>query len=111
MNEEQTFQKIVEKLLQIKNVTQVRMFGSPGLRVSNKVFAFLWKKGLVLKLPQPRVQSLVDSRKAELFDPGHGRVSKEWVSVGPELKGQWLRLAEEAKEFVRSRRQVTGRGR
>jgi hypothetical protein len=36
------------------------------------------------------------------FDPGHGRVMKEWLVVrsGPET---WLQLAREARQFVGGR--------
>jgi len=92
--EDETFQRIVDTSLKDKKITQMIMFGSPGLRVARKVFTFLWKGRLVLKLPAERVQHL------KLFDPGHGRVSKEWVSVGPGRKREWPGLAKEAREFV-----------
>ena len=102
MIEDETFQRIVDTLLKDKKITQMVMFGSPGLRIAGKVFTFLWKGQLVLKLPGLRVQQLIDSGDAKLFDPGHGRVSKEWVSVGPGRKREWPGLAKEAREFVAS---------
>ena len=100
MNEERAFQGMTDSLLKDAKVTQVKMFGSPGPRFKGKVFTFLWKGQLVLKLPEQRVQQPLTSGEAKLFDPGHGRVSKEWVSVGSGLKNDWLDLAKEAKEFV-----------
>ena len=35
----------------------------------------------VLKLPRERVASLVAAGQGQAFDPGHGRVMKEWVRV------------------------------
>ena len=102
MIEDETFQRIVDTSLKGKKITQMIMFGSPGLRVAGKVFTFLWKGHLVLKLPGARVQQLIDSGDAKLFDPGQGRVSKEWVSVGPGRKRDWPGLAKEAREFVAS---------
>src|SRR5438093_13783159 len=102
MIEDETFQRIVDTLLKDKKITQMVMFGSPGLRIAGKVFTFLWKGHLVLKLPGLRVQQLIDSGDARLFDPGHGRVSKERVSVGPGRKGEWPGLAKEAREFLPS---------
>jgi hypothetical protein len=32
----------------------------------------------------------------ELFDPGMGRVMKEWVLVPESLSDEWLRLVEQA---------------
>ncbi len=28
------------------------------------------------------------------------KLPQEWVAIGPRASGRWLRLAEEAKEFV-----------
>lgn len=100
MTADQLFQRIAGDLLTDPKVTQARMFGSPGLRSGGKVFAFLWKDGLVIKLPQARVGQLVSGGNAERFDPGHGRVSKEWVSVGADSKRNWPSLVREARGFV-----------
>lgn len=78
------------------------MFGSQGLKVGGKVFAILVKGKLVLKLPQKRVKALVASGDGEYFDPGHGRLMKEWMTVPPRGKGEWVSLAEEARNFVAS---------
>jgi hypothetical protein len=52
------------------------------------------------KLPKPQVDQLVESGDGERFDPGHGKVMKEWVSV-PAGKRSLLDLAREAHRFVR----------
>lgn len=57
-----------------------------------------------MKLPRRRVDDLVASGAGERFDPGHGRIMKEWLAVGPALAGDWLQLAKEAIEFVGSKR-------
>jgi hypothetical protein len=77
-----------------------RKFGSNGLKVDGKLFAMIVKGRLVVKLPRGRVDELVASRKGVRFDPGHGRVMKEWVTLGPEAKAAWLGLAREARAFV-----------
>lgn len=100
MTADQHFQRIAHDLLKDADVTQAKMFGSPGLRSRGKVFAFLWKQRLVIKLPQARVDQLVSAGDAKRFDPGHGRVSKEWVSVGVATKLNWARLVQEARGFV-----------
>ena len=38
--------------------------------------------------------------ESERFDPGHGRVMREWVAVGLE-KDAWVPLAREAYDFVK----------
>ena len=79
-----------------------KMFGATGLMVRGKAFAMVYKGKLVIKRPKERVDALVASGKGERFDPGTGRQMKEWLSVGPRPKVEWLRLAEEARDFVAS---------
>ena len=94
------FAPIVEALARDPEITEGRMFGSPGLKVGGKVFAMLVKGALVVKLPKARVDALVASGTGAHFDPGHGRLMKEWVAVGPSVRSMWLGLAKEAKDFV-----------
>ncbi len=80
-------------------VSEGRMFGSTGLKVRGKVFAMEVKGRLVVKLPRERVEALLAGGEAEPFDPGHGRLMKEWVAVPPGA-GDWLSLAAEARRYV-----------
>ena len=77
-------------------------FGASALKVDGKIFAMLSKEELVVKLPKTRVDELVTSATARRFDPGHGRVMKEWASVAVSHRHDWDTLAEEAHEFVSS---------
>jgi hypothetical protein len=80
-------------------------FGSKGLKVARKLFAFLSSKEmLVLKLSADRVDALVAAGKGAQFDPGHGRLMKEWVAVEVRHRAQWLRLAREALDAAAARR-------
>jgi hypothetical protein len=77
-----------------------RGFGSGALKVDGKIFAMMSSKGkFVVKLPKERVDALVASGQGERFDPGHGRLMKEWVTI---LAGQthWVKLAREAHRFI-----------
>jgi hypothetical protein len=59
-------------------------FGSTALKVKGKIFAMQSSKGeFVAKLPRGRVDELVRLGKGEYFDPGHGRLMKEWLVVRP----------------------------
>src|SRR5207248_762722 len=102
----------VEALLSLPGVTcsrdvpsSTKRFGSSGeLKVGGKIFAMLSSKGtLVVKLPRPRVEALIASAKSARFDPGHGRLMKEWLSVEPASEAEWLSLARAALEFVAAR--------
>jgi hypothetical protein len=86
------------------SVARGKGFGSTGLKVARKLFAFNSSKGrLVVKLPAERVDALVSSGKGRYFDPGHGRLMKEWLAVERRNKALWLRLAREALEFAAAR--------
>lgn len=65
-----------------------------------KIFAMLSGGRLVVKLPRARVEALVASGDGERFDPGHGRLMTEWLSVGPASAEGWLPLAREGLAFV-----------
>jgi len=77
-------------------------FGSGALKVTGRIFAMMSSKGqFVVKLPKARADELVASGKVEYFDPGHGRLMKEWIAV-PAGKRSWVELAKEAYHFVKS---------
>jgi len=78
-----------------------KSFGSSGLKINDKVFAMVSSRGeFVVKLPRDRVDALVASGDGTRFDPGHGRLMKEWLAVSPKSKLDWLALAKEAMAFV-----------
>ena len=76
-----------------------RKFGSNGLKVNGKLFALFTQGTLVVKLPKDRVEALVASKVGAPFDPGHGRLMKEWLTV-TSRKASWLDLTREAHDFV-----------
>jgi hypothetical protein len=59
------------------------------------------KGKLVVKVSEERAAELRNSGKAEAFDPGHGRLMKQWVAVSPDAKLDWVKLSREALDFVR----------
>jgi hypothetical protein len=77
-----------------------RKFGSNALKVNGKLFALFTQGTLVVKLPRDRVVALVASGTGEAFDPGHGRLMKEWLTVTSST-ASWIDLAREAHGFVR----------
>jgi hypothetical protein len=78
-------------------------FGSSTLRVKGKTFAMLVGDTLVVKLPRQRVDALIESGDGQRFDPGHGRLMKEWLSLESSTDEASLSLAREALEFVGSK--------
>lgn len=102
---EQRFAAIEEQQLLRGDVTAGTGFGrSPGLRVAGKIFAMVVKEELVVKLPKDRVAELSEAGVGNPFDPGHGRLMKEWLSVPTGGGRRWPALVDEAREFVRPTR-------
>lgn len=60
------------------------------------------RQEFVVKLPRARVDELIAAGEGKRFDPGHGRLMKEWLAVDPASRKLWLALAREAMEFVAS---------
>ena len=99
-----SFAPVVAAFAKDRHVSRRRMFSSSAvLNVNGKIFAMLVKGKLVAKLPKQRVDELVSGGKGEHFDPGHGRLMKEWVAVG-RGKAPWVTLAKEAYRFVKESR-------
>lgn len=79
-------------------------FGSSALQVGGKIFAMVSSTGsFVVKLPKHRVEELEGAGVGQRFDPGHGRLMKEWLSLDPASSEDWLPLAREALSFVASK--------
>ncbi|HEY8099395.1 MAG TPA: hypothetical protein VIF82_01480 [Burkholderiaceae bacterium] len=79
-------------------------FGSSALQVNGKIFAMVSSKGrFVIKLPKQQVEALQASGAGQQFDPGHGRLMKEWLELIPGSEESWLSLTREALRFVRHR--------
>ena len=98
---QQLWQRLADAQLVDENVTGGTGFGrSQGLRISGKIFAMLVDDELVVKLPRERVDALIESGDGRRFDPGHGRLMKEWASVPASASSRWPELVEEAREFV-----------
>src|SRR5215467_7216182 len=95
------FAPIVSAFARDRQVKCGRMFSSNSvLNVNGKIFAMLTKGNLVVKLPKARVDEMVGCGHGTHFDPGHGRLMKEWVVVGSG-KLDWIELAREAHRYVK----------
>jgi hypothetical protein len=97
-----SFVPVVDAFAGDPHVSLRRMFSSKSvLTVNGRIFAMLVKGKFVAKLPRQRVDELVNGGDGAHFDPGHGRLMKEWVAVG---SGNmvWVELAKEAYRFVKA---------
>jgi len=95
------FAPVVKAMLRTPGVTYGgKGFGSTALKVNGKLFAFISSRGnFVAKLSAERVETLVGSKAGKPFEPGPGRVMKEWLEVAGRPTS-WLELAREAYRFV-----------
>jgi hypothetical protein len=84
-----------------------RAFGSTSLKTDGKIFAMLVNGRLVVKLDRRRVDELVEAGEGRRFDPGHGRLMKEWLDLDSMSASLWTSLATEAEAFVARRRLET----
>ena len=82
-----------------------RAFGATSLKTDGRIFAMLVKDRLVVKLDRRRVDELVEAGQGRRFDPGHGRLQKEWLDTDSESPDVWLDLATESEAFVARRDQ------
>ncbi len=94
-----TWEEFVAEATARHSLHESKMFGMPCLKRENgKVVAGHWKDGgLTVKLTNEaaRERTLM-LPGAEPFDPGMGRVMREWVLVPAAQSGEWLHLVEEA---------------
>ena len=93
---------IAEEYLQRPGVDIGVMFGSEGLRVRGKVFAFVSFAGaLALKLPADRVDEL-DGDDGIARMVMRERPMREWATVPTDAENRWPALVGEAYAFVDS---------
>jgi len=103
------FAPIAAAFARDRAVTRRKMFSSENvLAVNGKIFAMLTRGQFVAKLPKPRVDEMVAAGQGVHFDPGHGRLMKEWVALEGR-QGSWVALAREARAFVDGERATTRR--
>jgi hypothetical protein len=94
------FATVVKAFARDKRVGLGKMFSSKSvLNVDGKIFAMFVKGSFVAKLPKDRVDEMVAAGVGRPFDPGHGRLMKEWISIG-DRGAPWIALAREARAYV-----------
>jgi len=100
------FARVVGAVARKRDVTRESRqgFGSGALKVNGKIFAMMTPRAeFVVKIPKARVDELVKQGVGERFEPGPGRVMKEWIALDRHPE-HWTGLAEEAYQFVKGKR-------
>ncbi len=102
MDASEPYEQVVAELCADPAVQRTQMMGMPSVKLDGKLFCGCWEGDLVVKVGRERVGELVAAGRAAPFDPsGRGRAMKDWALVG-EPAGDWLALAEEARDGVRA---------
>ncbi|HEX7927154.1 MAG TPA: hypothetical protein VF678_06150, partial [bacterium] len=78
-----------------------RKFGSDALKLNGKLFAMFRHSTLVVKLSKERTDALVAAKVGKYFEPGTGRVMKQWLTV-TNPKADWLAIVMEAHAYAES---------
>ena len=73
-----------------------------SLKTRKKMFAMFNKGKYIVKLPKERVTELISSGEGKPYDPGNGRIMKEWVIIPEEHSDKWIEYASEAKQFAKT---------
>ena len=100
------FAPVVAALAGKRDVTRESRqgFGSGALKVHGKIFAMMTPHGeFVVKIPKARVDELVNDGVGERFEPGPGRIMREWLALDGHPE-RWIDLAKEAYQFVKEQR-------
>jgi hypothetical protein len=100
------FAPVVAALAGKRDVTRESRqgFGSGALKVNGKIFAMMTPRGeFVVKIPKTRVDELVNDGIGERFEPGPGRLMKEWLALDGHPE-RWIDLAKEAYQFGKGKR-------
>ena len=87
--------KVKEHFLKMSDVQKQ----GESLKTKKKMFAMLNKGNYVVKLPKEQVEELLNSGEGQPYDPGNGRIMKEWVIIPIEYSDKWINFASEAKDF------------
>ena len=91
-------------LLSIPGVKGGKSWGYPAYKANSKVFLFVGGDGLSIKLPEARVQELIDtSATMSQFSPVEGTVWKQWVTISHDDADDYredIALIEESMQFA-----------
>jgi hypothetical protein len=93
------YDELAAPYLRRPEVSVGRALQNDVLKVNGKIFAFLSKDRLVVKVPAAQAGTLVNAGVAEPFTSG-GRTMKEWVAVASSHGDQWRPLMDDAFDYV-----------
>ncbi len=102
MTAEELFWKLAAELQrEDPRIVEGRIMSGRCLRLGKEFLALVDYKGsgLVVKLPEERVNELIRSGVGRSFAPA-GKVFREWIAVPKPDRRRWLALLKEGVTFV-----------
>ena len=98
MTAEEFWSKVKEHYLKMSDVQKQ----GESLKTKKKMFAMFSKGNYVVKLPKERVEELISTGDGLPYDPGNGKIMKEWVIIPEEYANKWIEYGSEAKTFAKT---------
>ena len=96
MTSEEYWLKVKEEFLKLEDVQKQ----GESLKVKRKMFVLRNKENITVKLPKERVTELLNSKEGLPYDPGNGKIMKEWVTIPLKDSDKWIDYAKEAMKFA-----------
>jgi hypothetical protein len=96
MTAEEFWSKVKEHYLKMPEVLKQ----GEALKINKKMFCMFSHGDFVVKLPNKRVEELISSGNGFPYDPGNGKIMKEWAIIPEKYANKWIEYALEAKTFA-----------
>jgi len=101
---QELFDTLAGDYFDLPGISRASMFGSQGLQINTKFFAFVGRDGqLIIKLPAVRAADLVATAHATAVQAGRG-TTREWVGIAKAADDtaadQWRTLLADAHRYV-----------
>jgi hypothetical protein len=100
---EQRYERLVARMLGLgaKAIPVASIANVTGIGHKGKLFLFLHRRHIVVKLPFARVADLLSAGLVESFQPQNSAQTREWVIALNADAKTWEWLADEAHEYAR----------
>ena len=96
MSAQEQWVKIKDTFLKLDDVQKQ----GEALKIKRKMFVFLNQDNITVKLPKNRVTELLASGEGLPYDPGNGKIMKEWVTIPLKISDKWMAFVQEGMEFA-----------
>jgi len=74
--------------------------GAQGIKRGGKMFVMFMKGDLIVKLPENRVNEVINIGDGKPFDPGTGKPMRNRVLIPASKRDTWIKYSLEAKKHA-----------